>query len=77
MQFLQPPVPVKPWDEVFDASEEGPACPQLNYTINSTMSEDCLRLNVYTTKVTIKRYHPIFSMFKRFYYFWDIFRGLH
>ncbi|XP_051159978.1 juvenile hormone esterase-like [Leptopilina boulardi] len=45
---FQPPVPVKPWDQVFDASKEGPACPQLNYTI---MSEDCLRLNVYTTKL--------------------------
>ncbi|XP_051164503.1 esterase E4-like isoform X2 [Leptopilina boulardi] len=45
---FQPPVPVKPWDEVFDASKEGPACPQLNYTL---MSEDCLRLNVYTTKL--------------------------
>ncbi|XP_043472364.1 esterase E4-like [Leptopilina heterotoma] len=45
---FQPPVPVKPWNDVFDASKEGPACPQFNYTI---MSEDCLRLNVYTTKL--------------------------
>ncbi|XP_032456548.1 uncharacterized protein LOC100116956 [Nasonia vitripennis] len=48
-QRFQPPIPAKPWDNVFDASEEGPACPQ-GYAENQ--SEDCLRLNVYTTKLS-------------------------
>ncbi|XP_053989908.1 juvenile hormone esterase-like [Hylaeus volcanicus] len=47
-QRFQPPIPAEDWEDVFDASEEGPECPQPRST---TMSEDCLRLNVYTTKL--------------------------
>ncbi|XP_076231555.1 esterase E4-like [Calliopsis andreniformis] len=45
---FQPPVPAQDWQNVFDASEEGPSCPQRT---GKLMSEDCLRLNVYTTKL--------------------------
>ncbi|XP_053985421.1 uncharacterized protein LOC128879892 [Hylaeus volcanicus] len=50
-QRFQPPVPAADWQNVYDATEDGPACPQNgeNYT-----SEDCLLLNVYTTKLPCK-----------------------
>ncbi|XP_031783698.1 esterase E4 [Nasonia vitripennis] len=41
--------PVDAWNDVFDASKEGPSCP-LPAAPDFT-SEDCLRLNVYTTKL--------------------------
>ncbi|CAL7939259.1 unnamed protein product [Xylocopa violacea] len=45
--------PAADWnDDVFDASKEGPACPNVQKT--QLMSEDCLRLNVYTTKLPTK-----------------------
>ena len=50
-QRFQPPIPAKDWHNVFDATEEGPSCPQPNGTL---VSEDCLRLNVYTTKLPCK-----------------------
>ena len=42
-------MPVEGWQGTYDATADGPSCPQLgvNYT-----SEDCLHLNVYTSKVT-------------------------
>ena len=39
---------MKAWTDVFDASVEGPACPQPDMP---NISEDCLRLNVYTNEV--------------------------
>ncbi|XP_017883229.1 esterase FE4-like [Ceratina calcarata] len=50
-QRFQPPIPAKDWENVFDASEEGPSCP---YPDGVLQSEDCLRLNVYTTKLPSK-----------------------
>lgn len=47
---FQVPVPVTHWNDVFDASEEGPACPNVGRA-RDEMSEDCLRLNVYSTKL--------------------------
>ncbi|KAL7289596.1 hypothetical protein TKK_0016454 [Trichogramma kaykai] len=46
---FKPPVPVDPWSGTFDASEEGPSCPLIQ--VPELASEDCLRLNVYTTKL--------------------------
>nr|ARK19930.1 carboxylic ester hydrolase [Ampulex compressa] len=46
---FEPPVPKADYD-AFDASEEGPSCPALGATL---ISEDCLRLNVYTTKLPV------------------------
>ena len=53
---FRPPVPVAAWDSAFDAAEFGPICPQ-NVSLldsvfgqmNPTQSEDCLRLNVWST----------------------------
>nr|QIK02109.1 carboxylesterase 9 [Holotrichia parallela] len=45
---FQPPVPAEKWDGLFNATVDGAACPQPN--VEQT-SEDCLFLNVYTTKV--------------------------
>lgn len=46
------PVPAEPWSDVFDATQDGPRCVQ--YRANndySVVSEDCLRLNVYSHNV--------------------------
>ncbi|XP_044730506.1 esterase E4-like [Chrysoperla carnea] len=53
---FQPPEPVKSWgEEVLNATEEGPACPQPiripPEEFGWRTSEDCLRLNVYTTEL--------------------------
>lgn len=45
---FQPPVPVEKWESAFNATVDGPDCPQLGVTHTS---EDCLLLNVYTTKL--------------------------
>nr|XP_033328389.1 crystal protein-like [Megalopta genalis] len=46
------PVPIAPWTEVLDATEEGPICPQIDKLIRRALAptgdEDCLRLNVYS-----------------------------
>lgn len=42
------PVPKKPWKKVYDATEYGPMCMQLNLLSNSSVSENCLHLNVFT-----------------------------
>ncbi|XP_076649644.1 cholinesterase-like [Halictus rubicundus] len=48
---FKPPIPKTPWTEVFEATEEGPTCPQYDtaFLKNTYMGdEDCLHLNVYT-----------------------------
>ncbi|RZB40290.1 COesterase and/or Abhydrolase 3 domain containing protein, partial [Asbolus verrucosus] len=45
---FKPPVPVQKWSGVYNATADGPLCPQPN---TDPISEDCLMLNVYTTKV--------------------------
>nr|QCC89018.1 carboxylesterase 3 [Meteorus pulchricornis] len=47
-QRFKQAIPVKPWTGIFNASEEGPSCPRPD---RKFQSEDCLRLNVYTTKL--------------------------
>lgn len=49
---------MEPWDGNFDATEEGPACPQEAFLIPLNQSEDCLRLNIYTRQ-TIKAETPV------------------
>nr|AHJ81335.1 carboxylesterase [Locusta migratoria] len=49
LQATRPPVPLKPWGGVADATKDGARCPEAEYS-NQT-SEDCLFLNVYTTKL--------------------------
>jgi len=45
---FQPPVPVEKWDGVYNATQDGPSCPQKHL---EDTNEDCLMLNVYTTKL--------------------------
>ncbi|XP_022916348.2 juvenile hormone esterase-like [Onthophagus taurus] len=45
---FQPPTPIEKWDSIFNATQDGAPCPQSN--IEQT-SEDCLFLNIYTTKL--------------------------
>ncbi|XP_055526824.1 carboxylic ester hydrolase-like [Wyeomyia smithii] len=59
IRYAQPPLgelrfrapePVSAWKDEFDATEDGPMCPQPAYN-KSEVSEDCLRLNVYTKQI--------------------------
>ncbi|XP_013164609.1 PREDICTED: juvenile hormone esterase-like isoform X1 [Papilio xuthus] len=45
---FRPPIPRRPWTNVFNATQIPPVCPQIpvKYTKNE-MSEDCLRLNIF------------------------------
>ncbi|XP_013102237.2 juvenile hormone esterase [Stomoxys calcitrans] len=44
---FKPPEPIEQWFDIFDATFDGPMCPQP--ALNSLdVSEDCLRLNIYT-----------------------------
>ena len=47
------PLPVQPWQEIFEASQDGPPClqPDTGFEFGdlSNMSEDCLTLNIFTT----------------------------
>ncbi|KAJ8686610.1 hypothetical protein QAD02_022404 [Eretmocerus hayati] len=45
---FRPAEPVDKWKGTYDASEDGPACPQQG---GRDVTEDCLTLNVYTTKL--------------------------
>ncbi|XP_046639314.1 venom carboxylesterase-6-like isoform X1 [Daphnia pulicaria] len=48
------PIPAKSWDEVLDASREGPICTQFNSIMADGFvhgQEDCLYLNVYTPQL--------------------------
>ncbi|XP_055595421.1 juvenile hormone esterase-like [Uranotaenia lowii] len=56
IRYAEPPVgplrfaapqPIGSWTEILDATEDGPMCPQPAYN-RSEVSEDCLRLNVYS-----------------------------
>jgi carboxylesterase type B len=44
---FKPPVPVEQWTNIYNATVDGPVCPQPS---DDPISEDCLFLNVYTTK---------------------------
>lgn len=46
------PEPVDPWTTVFDATDDGPMCVQYRDDDYSDVSEDCLRLNVYSHSVS-------------------------
>lgn len=53
---FKPPVPKAPWKEVFEAVEEGNACPQIDFLITHYLGvEDCLYLNVFTREVPRQR----------------------
>uniref|UniRef100_A0A1I8P7C1 Carboxylic ester hydrolase n=1 Tax=Stomoxys calcitrans TaxID=35570 RepID=A0A1I8P7C1_STOCA len=49
---FQNPRPVRAWKPaIFDATTEGPMCPQITENRRVLLSEDCLRLNVFTRNV--------------------------
>ncbi|XP_043277709.1 uncharacterized protein [Venturia canescens] len=55
MRF-KPPVPVKPWTEILNATVDGNDCPQINETTFKVYgSEDCLFLNVYTPVIHLSQ----------------------
>lgn len=47
------PVPKKPWKKVYNATEYGPMCMQVNLLSNSSVSENCLHLNVFTKDLPV------------------------
>ncbi len=49
---IQAPEPIEQWDKIFDATRDGPMCPQPTDD-NTEISEDCLRLNIYTHDVNL------------------------
>lgn len=51
-------VPVDRWpdDEILDATDDGPMCMQY-WREYADVSEDCLRLNVYSRRVSVYIYH--------------------
>ncbi|XP_068082436.1 esterase E4 [Anabrus simplex] len=54
---FQPPVEADPWDDIYDATDDRYACPQEEDYVVPT-NEDCLFLNVYTTKLPTLRQNP-------------------
>jgi para-nitrobenzyl esterase len=69
---FRPPAPPKPWRETLDATAFGPMCPQLtaplppifaSWTFDKDMSEDCLRLNVWTPALRDHRKRPVMVWF--------------
>ncbi|XP_037731920.1 venom carboxylesterase-6 [Drosophila subpulchrella] len=68
LRFLNPQ-PVKPWSpKTFDATEDGPMCPQ-PWDNMTDVSEDCLRLNVYTKDLKGRRPVIVFLHPGGFYVF--------
>jgi len=54
------PLPAEEWEDVLDASQEGPSCTQFNWFTKSFMgTEDCLKLNVYTHDVDTEQPKPV------------------
>lgn len=51
-------MPVKPWSGTFDAVQDSPKCPQPVLTA-AEISEDCLRLNVFTKNISTSANKPV------------------
>lgn len=49
---------MKPWNGTFDATKDGPMCVQFTNDAEK-ISEDCLRLNVYTRTLTPTKARPV------------------
>ncbi|XP_046396535.1 juvenile hormone esterase-like [Ischnura elegans] len=56
---FKPPVPItKIWDGIKNATEDGASCPQASDFLSGPTSEDCLFLNVYSTKLPDSNSNP-------------------
>lgn len=65
---FQDPVPIEKYDRTYNATEDGPSCPQPS--IIGPTSEDCLFLNVYSTQVNVnigKTYKNILIIYLNVY----------
>ncbi|XP_055683588.1 juvenile hormone esterase [Lutzomyia longipalpis] len=49
---FQAPETIDPWTEIYDATQDGPQCPQPKITDTVRESEDCLMLNIYTKELS-------------------------
>lgn len=47
---FRPPEPIEQWFTIYDATFDGPMCPQPGLN-SADVSEDCLRLNIYTKEL--------------------------
>lgn len=54
---------MKPWNETFDATDDGPICVQYTTDPSINMVEDCLRLNVYTKSASSGRNRAVLIYF--------------
>nr|CAH7758728.1 unnamed protein product [Callosobruchus chinensis] len=53
---FKPPVLLEKWTGTYDATKDGPMCPQP--TAGDPVSEDCLMVNVYSTKLPKGKHNP-------------------
>lgn len=57
---FKPPEPIEQWNGVWNATADGPMCPQPSYNLTALdISEDCLRLNVYTRDLSPVNRRPV------------------
>ncbi|CAG7822044.1 unnamed protein product [Allacma fusca] len=48
------PVPISPWEGVFNGTDDGPVCPQLHIATNQVIGdENCLHVNVYSSDLDV------------------------
>lgn len=59
--ILKAPIPIEPWNDILDATDDGPMCVQENSDESrmTEMSEDCLRINVYTHNLRPSKLKPV------------------
>ncbi|XP_046396629.1 juvenile hormone esterase-like [Ischnura elegans] len=74
---FKPPVPLKKgWEGVQNATEDGPSCPQPKTFLSGPKSEDCLFINVYTTKLPEEGVSPKYPVLVYIHHGgWFIFSG--
>lgn len=63
-QRWKPPITVPEWEGILEATTFGPSCPQINASSywkksNVLMSEDCLRLNIWTNALNQVEKKPV------------------
>lgn len=60
---FEPPVPVKNWDGILNATTYPEACIQFSWNISLKTSEDCLYLNVFSPNISQKANLPVIVYF--------------